>query len=112
MLGLAYEQSATSTVAELNGMIVGYQISTSVPLAGHLARLAVHPSIQRSHVGYALVHDVLNYFKEHRAWRVTVNTQSDNLASLALYKKAGFRATGERFRVYQYPKTASDTPDL
>jgi ribosomal protein S18 acetylase RimI-like enzyme len=100
MLRLAFEQSATATVAVADGTVLGYQISTSVPLSGHLARLAVHPRVQRSHIGYALVYDLLTYFKMHRAWRVTVNTQNDNLASLALYKKAGFRATGERFRVY------------
>jgi len=110
MLRVAFEQSATATVAVLDGTILGYQISTSVPLSGHLARLAVHPDIQRSHIGYALVYDVLTYFKDHRAWRVTVNTQSDNLASLALYRKAGFRATGERFRVYLHPEAASDSP--
>jgi len=109
MLRLAFEQSASATVAEMDGTIWGYQISTSVPLSGHLARLAVHPNVQRLHIGYALVYDVLTHFKEHRAWRVTVNTQSDNLASLALYKKAGFRATGERFRVYLHPKTITES---
>jgi ribosomal protein S18 acetylase RimI-like enzyme len=33
-------------------------------------------------------------------WHLTVNTQADNAASLALYHKLGFRRTGEQFPVY------------
>ncbi|HVN54130.1 MAG TPA: GNAT family N-acetyltransferase [Anaerolineaceae bacterium] len=102
-LELAYEQSAYSTVAENESGIIGYQISTAVPLSGHLARLAVHPDQQRSRIGYELVRDTLAFFKRQHAWRVTVNTQSNNLASLALYQKIGFRRSGEEFRVYEYP---------
>jgi ribosomal protein S18 acetylase RimI-like enzyme len=36
-------------------------------------------------------------------YRLTVNTQSDNAASLALYRKTGFHETGERYPVYQLP---------
>jgi hypothetical protein len=34
-------------------------------------------------------------------YRLTVNTQSDNASSLALYKKTGFLETGERYPVYE-----------
>jgi ribosomal protein S18 acetylase RimI-like enzyme len=34
--------------------------------------------------------------------RLTVNTQSDNHASLALYEKMGFVITGEKFPVYSF----------
>ncbi len=102
-LTLAYSQSALSTVAETSQGIVGYQISTSVPLSGHLARLAVHPDAQRQNIGHALVHDLLTYFKREGAWRVTVNTQSDNYASLSLYEKIGFVRTDGAFPVYQAP---------
>ncbi len=100
-LTLAYQQSSWSTVAETSDGIIGYQISTSIPLTGHLARLAVIPAIQRSHVGYMLVRELLEHFKKSGAWHVTVNTQDDNLASIALYEKIGFRRTGELFPVYQ-----------
>jgi len=39
--------------------------------------------------------------------RLTVNTQSDNLASLALYEKMGFTVTGEKFPVYCYQVSPS-----
>jgi ribosomal-protein-alanine N-acetyltransferase len=99
-LTLAYNQAAWSTVAETDTGIIGYQISTSIPLSGHLARLAVLPQTQRNSIGYALVYDLLLHFKNESAWRVTVNTQDTNAASLALYDRIGFRRTGEVFPVY------------
>jgi [ribosomal protein S18]-alanine N-acetyltransferase len=103
-LELAYQQSTYSTVAENeNDGIVGYQISTAAPLSGHLARLAVRPDLQHSHIGYEMVRDLMLYFKKQRAWRVTVNTQSNNQASLTLYQKIGFHRTGEEFPVFEYP---------
>jgi ribosomal-protein-alanine N-acetyltransferase len=96
----AYHQSAWSTVAELDGKLAGYQISTGMPLSGHLARLAVLPEHQGHGIGYAIVQELLMHFRKERAWRVTVNTQDDNHSSLTLYEKAGFRRTGEVFPVY------------
>lgn len=97
----AYEQPGISTVAVNNGEIVGYQISTSMTIYGHLARLAVHPNFQRMGIAYTLVHDLLRQFDQQGFWRVTVNTQSDNSPSLSLYKQFGFRRTGEEIPVYE-----------
>jgi ribosomal protein S18 acetylase RimI-like enzyme len=101
-LELAYRQAAVASVAEEQGEIIAYQISTANPMGGHLARLAVHPHRQAKGVGYALLYDLLQQFERRGAVRVTVNTQQDNLASLALYEKAGFRKTGEFYPVYQF----------
>lgn len=102
-LSEAFEQSAFSTVAEMHGEMVGYQISACSFFTGHLARLGVHPAFQRHNIGFTLVHQLLNEFKQQGTWKVTVNTQSDNLASLSLYEKIGFLRTGEAIHVYQYP---------
>ncbi len=102
-LTLAFHQSAWSTVAVHENQVIGYQISTSIPLSGHLARLAVVPELQHGRIAYALVREMLQHFKQHSAWRVTVNTQDNNLASLALYQRIGFRRTGETFPVYFQP---------
>jgi len=88
-------------VAEDDGQLLGYQISTATTMGGHLARLAVHPAAQGGGIGYALVHDMLSQFTRRGARQVTVNTQQDNLVSLALYQKAGFKRTGEEYPVYQ-----------
>ncbi len=100
-LGKAYNQTGISTVAVKDDTIVGYQISTTMTIYGHLARLAVDPAYQRQGIGYLLVHDLLRQFDQRGLWRVTVNTQSNNAASLELYKKFGFKRTSEEIKVFE-----------
>jgi ribosomal protein S18 acetylase RimI-like enzyme len=102
-LGRAYPQAVLASVAETDGQMIGYQLSTRNAFGAHLARLAVRPAWQSSGVGRALVADLVQQAERHQMYRLTVNTQSDNLASLALYRKIGFRETGERYPVYQFP---------
>ena len=97
----AYPQAVLATVVVANGQVLGYQLSTRNPLGAHLARLAVRPELQGLGIGRALVADLIQQADRHAMYHLTVNTQSDNVASLALYKKTGFRETGERFPVYQ-----------
>ncbi len=102
-LRFARNRSSYCTVAERDGEILGYTMSSNNNMYAHLARLAIHPSLQRQHLGYALVQDLLSYFINRMDYAgVTLNTQHDNSASLALYHKIGFRETGERFPVYIY----------
>ena len=100
-LELALKQASIATVAENERGIIGYQISTSSHMGGHLARLAVLPAYQGRKIGHAMVNDLLRQFLLRGTFRVTVNTQSDNLTSLSLYEKLGFRKTGETYPVYQ-----------
>lgn len=100
----AFERSSYKTVLELDGTVVGYQMSAHNGFTAHLARLAVDPNFQRRRIGYRLVQNVLTHFiKSHGSWGVTLNTQDNNSASLALYQQAGFKPTGEKFPVYVYP---------
>lgn len=101
-LEVAFSQSTIATVAEMDGNLVGYQISTSSPMGGHLARLAVSPDVQGLGIGYNLVRDVLSQFERRGIHHATVNTQRDNPISLALYKKAGFTPTGEEYPLYEF----------
>lgn len=101
-LEYAFEQAAFATIADIDGDIVGYQISTYMQMGAHLARLATHPQYQRQGIGNAILRDLLMQFKQRGAMRITVNTQEDNLASIALYENAGFTRTGETYPVYQY----------
>lgn len=103
-LRFALEKSAYCTVAERDGEIVGYTMSSSTGIYAHLARLAVHPDMQGRRLGFALVQDLLEHFIDHLNFLgVTLNTQHNNHASLALYHKIGFRETGERFPVFMFP---------
>jgi ribosomal-protein-alanine N-acetyltransferase len=97
----AYPQAVLATVVESHGQVLGYQLSTRNPLGAHLARLAVRPELQGRGVGRALVADLIQQAERHAMYHLTVNTQSDNSSSLALYRKIGFRETGERYQVYQ-----------
>ena len=100
-LELAFRQASIATVVEKDGQLVGYQISSATPIGGHLARLAVRPEQRGQGVGFQLLHDLLAQFNRRGAQTITVNTQKDNLASLALYKRAGFEFTGEEYPVYK-----------
>ncbi len=94
-------QCASATVAEDDsGTIVGYQLSTKNPFGAHLARLAVRPDAQGKGVGTALAGRLVWILTAGQINKLTVNTQADNTASLALYKKMGFVRTGEQFPVY------------
>jgi [ribosomal protein S18]-alanine N-acetyltransferase len=102
-LEAAFFQSAHASVAELDGEIVGYELSTANNFSAHLARVAVLPQFQQEHIGYQLVSDMIDSFTQRGISSITVNTQSTNHASLQLYKKIGFKLTGEQFPVYKYP---------
>jgi len=99
----AAKKSTYSTVIEKNGEIIGYQMSTANGMYAHLARLAVRPDMQGRRLGYALLQQLLDHFLiQEPVWGVTLNTQSNNTASINLYTRTGFRETGERFPVYVY----------
>ena len=82
--------------------MIGYQLSTGTPIGAHLARLAVRPELQGRGLGAALVSDLIERIQNNGGTRVTVNTQADNMSSLALYHKLGFRRTGEQYPVYTF----------
>jgi ribosomal protein S18 acetylase RimI-like enzyme len=100
-LEYAYPQGLFPTLVEFEGKIIGYQLSTRNPMGAHLARLAVLPAMQGKGVGKALVADFIQQIERHGMNHLTVNTQSDNTTSLALYRHIGFKETGERYPVYQ-----------
>lgn len=103
ILEQAYPQAVTATIAEdEEGCVVGYQISTKSPFGAHLARLAVHPKVQRNGIASALISHLTQQLKERGISRLSVNTQSDNLASQAVYQKNGFVETGLAYPVYTF----------
>lgn len=102
LLEVAFIRSSLATVAETAEGIVGYQISTANASSGHLARLAVLPEWQGRGIGYSLIHHTLSMFSLWGALRVTVNTQTDNYSSLAVYRKVGFRKTDDIYPVYLF----------
>jgi ribosomal protein S18 acetylase RimI-like enzyme len=100
----AYAQAFYARVAENDSGLVGYQISTGNPFGAHLARLGVRPEAQGRGIGKALVDDLLLFLTANQIDKLSVNTQSDNAASLSLYQKIGFVRTGEYFPVLVHRK--------
>lgn len=89
------------TLAEEDGKIVGYQLTTPSQQGAHLARLAVLPARQGNGIGKALVSHLIEYYNHRTIRELTVNTQDSNAASLAVYRQLGFTLTGTKFPVYQ-----------
>jgi ribosomal protein S18 acetylase RimI-like enzyme len=102
ILRAAFRKAHLASVAEHQGQIIGYQMTTASAFGAHLARLAVDPSWQARGIGSALVAHVLNHISRWGFTQLTVNTQEDNQASLRLYARMGFKRTQERFPIYQY----------
>ncbi len=96
----AFNEQGIKTVAFYKDNIIGYQISTTAAGYAHIARLAVHPNYQGKRVSTALMVDLFNRIQRSGTWRVTVNTQVDNLSSLAVYQKFGFKKSSQKMPVY------------
>lgn len=100
-LEAAFLQSSHAAVAEIDRKIVGYEITTANDFSAHLARVAVAPNFQHAQIGFQLVNEMITHFIQNGITSITVNTQSNNTASLNLYKKVGFKETGDRFPVFR-----------
>jgi putative acetyltransferase len=96
----ALAQSLNATVAEDGHGVVGYQLTTGSGARAHLARLAVHPSMQGRGVAQALLGNLFSRLTMDGFQKLSVNTQSDNITSQHLYQKMGFIRTGESYPVY------------
>ncbi|HMR99225.1 MAG TPA: GNAT family N-acetyltransferase [Anaerolineales bacterium] len=101
-LRAAFSKALFASVAEDDREILGYQITTGEKQRAHLARLAVTPAAQGRGVGGFLVGGLLTRLLDYGIGKLSVNTQSDNGSSLALYEKMGFTRTGERYPVYVF----------
>jgi len=99
----AFSQAVYASVIEDASTVIAYQISTAGSWGGaHLARLAVRPEVQQSGVGSALLSDLILHVQARGLRNITLNTQANNTASLALYRKFGFRLSGEEYPIYIY----------
>lgn len=101
-LQAAYQEAFYASVIEIDGAVRAYQISTTNPQGGHLARLAVIPDYQNLGLGSRMLSDVLDRFFTYGILDVSVNTQADNTLSLDLYRKFGFIDLPEIYPVFQY----------
>lgn len=97
-------QAFSFDVVELDDRVIGFQLSTrNNYTSAHLARMTLHPDVQRQGIGSALLTYMLANFKKRGVTSVSLNTQVDNKAAQGLYKKFGFHPTGEHFPIWRLP---------
>lgn len=100
---LASRQALCFDVAEINGQIVAFQLSTRTDSGAHLVRLTVDPQVHRQGIGSAVLAHAVQTYHRHGLRQVSLNTQLDNISSQVLYRKFGFHATGQCFPVWLLP---------
>ncbi len=79
---------------------VGFQLSAHSDSGAHLVRLTIHPDYQGQGIGSALLAHALASYHRHGLTAVSLNTQLDNIASQQLYRKFGFRPSGQRWPLW------------
>ncbi len=99
-LELAQREAIWFTVAEWNGRLVGYQLSSGGSEGAHLVRLTISPQAQGQGVGRTLLADAFRAYRRFGLRAASLNTQVDNIVSQRLYAKFGFQPTGERLPVW------------
>ena len=93
--------AASATVAQRDGELIAYQLSTRQVEVGHIARLAVHPAYQRGRIASALMHQVVADFLSRNLTELSVNTQKSNLPSQRLYEGFGFFRNGNDIELWR-----------
>jgi ribosomal protein S18 acetylase RimI-like enzyme len=96
----AARTAARFTLAEIDGQVVAYEISTLYRDGAHLARLATVPEMQGKGIGGTLLTGMIRSFLRRDIRSVTVNTQKTNTQSLNLYQRYGFQFTGLNMDVW------------
>ena len=101
-ISLAFNQAEHAYVADFDGQIIGYEMTTANFFSAHLARIAIHPNFQKQHIGSELICEMFKYFRRKGIDQISVNTQNTNKSSLALYKSLGFELSEESFPVFRF----------
>lgn len=100
-----YRLGAYASLATINEKPIAYQITTHFLDHLHLARVAVHPDWRGHGIAKVLLYDLEAHFEDNEIDSISVNTQVDNLASLALYASLGFQQEGNLLPVYSLDLT-------
>lgn len=104
-LASAIERSSISDCILFENQFAGYILADYDEFSAHLSRIAVHPNLSGQGLGSQLINHLFGKLLNKHVYVVTVNTQENNKASLALYHKFGFELTGEKIPVYLYNDT-------
>ncbi len=70
----------------------------------HITTLAIDPSLQRQGWGSVMLQALLRAARKRELEWATLEVRVSNIGAIALYKKFGFEAVGERKKYYQNPE--------
>ena len=104
---VAYELTnpiALWLVALVDGEVVGYIGSQTVPPESDVMNVAVHPAYRRRGVAEALVNDLVQRLQQTGNTSLTLEVRASNEGAIALYQKLGFSPIGRRPNYYRNPK--------
>lgn len=93
-------------LAERDGVVVGYAITSVVFEIAELQRIAVAPGHRRGGVAGALLSAVLADAGRRGAERLLLEVRETNTGALAFYERAGFVEIDRRPRYYRDQATA------
>ncbi len=80
---------------------IGYQMSNRSGMGAHIARIAIADDWHERGIGSTLMAHAIRHFQRIGLYWVTLNTQLDNLASLGLYAKFGFKKTAVSYPIWR-----------
>ena len=86
-----------------NGAVLGYAVLSMVLDEGNLDNIAVAPEARRRGVADALLSALTGFGREHLT-ALMLEVRASNVAAIALYKKHGFMAVGQRKNYYEAPR--------
>jgi ribosomal-protein-alanine N-acetyltransferase len=104
-------------VAELNGEIAGFCISAHQEDRGYIVTIDVVEKFRRDKVGTALIGEIEKRLIGFGVKHVSLETATDTPASVAFWKKHGYRERGIRKNYYPgnrdaYAMTKTLSPDF
>ena len=86
-----------------DGAVLGYAVLSTVLDEGNLDNIAVARPARRNGVADALLSALTGFGREHLAC-LMLEVRASNVAAIALYKKHGFMAVGQRKNYYEAPR--------
>lgn len=102
-LGELENDTAVFYAAVCGERAVGYIGFHKVLDECYVANIAVLPEFRRNGIGAVMLNKAIAYCEEASAAFLSLEVRKSNVAAIALYKKFGFEAVGERKNFYSAP---------
>ncbi len=100
-LEVTKNQLAKYSVAEVDGLVVGYGGIWLILDEGHITNIAVDKEYRRLGVGKRLLEELISLCRKYEIMGMTLEVREDNEPAKELYKSYGFIENGRRPNYYQ-----------